>query len=66
MLVNMGLDEQGILLRVQTAGDVLCQLLQGAAAQVSRILADSDGMQISHKVEAVILIGTFCPVLDSA
>ena len=64
MLVNMALDKQGVLLRIQTAGNVLSQLLQSAAAQVSGILANGDGMQISHKVETVVLVGTLCPILN--
>ena len=34
MLVHMGLNEQGILLGIQAAGNVLGQLLQGAPPQV--------------------------------
>ena len=66
VLVNVGLDEEGVLLRVQAAGDVLGQLLQSAAAQVGRVLTDGDGVQVRHKVEAVIFIGTLSPVLHSA
>ena len=66
MLVDMGLDEQGVLLGVQAAGDVLGQLLQGPAAQGCRVLADGDGVQVGHKIEALILIGTLGPVLHRA
>ena len=44
VLVDMALNEQGILFRVKAAGDVLSQLLQGAPPQVSRILPHGDGM----------------------
>ena len=66
MLVHMGLNEQGVFLRVEAAGDVLCQLLQSTPAQISRILPHGNGMQVSHKVEAFILICTFCPILHRA
>ena len=65
MLMHMALDEQGVLLGIQTTGNVLRQLLQGSTAQIRRILAHGNGMQVSHKVETIILVGTFCPVLYS-
>ena len=61
---DVGLDEQGVLLRVQAAGDVLGQLLQGAAAQLGGLLTDGDGVHIGHKVVAVKLLGPGPPVLD--
>ena len=64
VLVDMALNEQSILLRVQAACNILCQLLQGTAAQVSGVLANGNGMQVSHKIEAVILVGTLCPILN--
>ena len=60
----MGLDEQGVLLGIQTAGNVLCQLLQSAAAQIGRILPDGDGMQVGHEVETLIQVRSGTPVLD--
>ena len=66
VLVDMRLDEQGVLLRIQAAGDVLCQLLQSAAAQISRCLTNGDGMQVSHEVEALIQVASGAPVLDGA
>ena len=60
----MGLDEQGILLRVQAAGDVLGQLFQGAAAQVGGGLPDGDGVHICHKIVAVELLGPGGPIFD--
>ena len=60
----MGLDEEGVALRVQAAGDILGQLLQRAAAQVGGGLAHGDGVHIRHKVVAVELVGPCPPVAD--
>ena len=64
MLVYMGLDKQGILLRVEATGNILCQLLQRTAAQIRGILANSNGMHVCHKVEALIQIRPCAPVLN--
>ena len=64
MLVDVGLDEQGVLLGIQATGNILCQLLQGSAPQVGRCLSNSNGMQVSHKVEALIQVAPGTPVLD--
>ena len=64
--MHVALDEQGILLRVQAAGDVLCQLLQSSAAQVRRILPHGDGVQVCHKVKTIIFLGTLRPVFHRA
>ena len=66
VLTDMALDKQGVLLRVKTAGNVLRQLLQRAAAQVSRVLANGDGVEICHKIEAVILLTAFRPILNGS
>ena len=66
MLVNVALDKQGILLRVQAAGNVLSQLLQGPPAQICRILPDRDGVQIRHEIITVKGISPLRPVLDGA
>ena len=63
---HMALDEEGVLLRIQTAGHILGQLLQGPPAQQSRIVACGEGMEIRHEIVAVILLGPFGPVLDGA
>ena len=63
---DVGLDEQSVLLRVQAAGDILGQLLQGAAAQVGGGLPDGDGVHIRHKVIAVEFVGPGAPILDGA
>ena len=62
VLVHMALDEKGILLRVQAAGDVLGQLLQGTPPQIRRVLPDGDGVKVCHKVEAVIFLCPLGPV----
>ena len=64
MLMDMALNKQGILLRIQAAGNILCQLLQGSAPQIGGILPDGDGMQVRHKVKALIQIGPGAPVPD--
>ena len=66
VLRNVALDEQSVLFGVQTAGDVLCQLVQGAAAQGSGILTNGQGVQVSHEVIAVKPVCQLCPVLHCA
>ena len=66
VLGDVGLDEQGVFLRVQAAGDILGQLLQGAPAQVGGVLAHGDGVHIRHEIVAVKLLRPGGPVLDSA
>ena len=62
VLVHMALDEQGVLLRIQAAGDVLSQLLQSPPPQIRGILPDGDGMEVCHKVEAVVFLRPLSPV----
>ena len=62
----MALDEQGVLFGVQATGDVLRQLLHGAAAQVSGGLAHGDGVQIRHKIVTVKGFRPFRPIFDGA
>ena len=66
MLVYVALDKQGVLLRVQSAGNVLRQLFQGAAAKIRRVLANRNGVQIRHKIKAVIRVRPLCPILDGS
>ena len=66
MLMHMTLDEQDVFLGVQAAGDVLRQLLQGAAAQGRGVLAHGDGVHIHDAVQAVIVVLQGDPVLDRA
>ena len=66
VLVYMALDEQGVLLGVKAAGDVLGQLLQGAAAQICGVLPNGNGVQICHEVEAIVVVCPLGPVLHSA
>ena len=64
MLVDMALDEQGVLLRVKAAGNVLRKLRDGAAAQLCGVLAHGKAVQVGHEIIAVKLIGKLRPVLD--
>ena len=66
MLMYMALDKQGILLGIQSAGNILRKLLQSPATQVRRCLPHGDGMHICHKVKAFIGIRPGTPVFDSA
>ena len=66
MLVHMALQEEGVLLRVQTAGDVLGKLGGGAAAQLLGLLAHGDGVQVGHEIKAVKLIRQLRPVFHRA
>ena len=61
---HMALHEQGVLFGIQTAGNVDGQLFQRATTQIGGSLADSDGVHISHKVVAVVLLGPGGPGLD--
>ena len=66
VLVDVGLDKKGAFLRVQAAGDVLCQLLYGAPAQGGGVLTDSDGVQIRHKEIAVVFLNHLRPMVQRA
>jgi len=61
---NMGLDEQHVFLRVQTAGDIGRQLDQSVPPQLSRHLPHGDGVHVGHHIVAVILIRQRRPVAD--
>ena len=62
--MHMALKEDGVLFRIDAAGDILRKLCQRAAAQIGRILPDGDRVQIGHEVEAVEFFGTVLPVAD--
>ena len=61
---DVALDEECVLLRVETAGNVLRELRQSAAAQVGRHLPDGDGVHIDDAVVTLVFIGERYPVLD--
>ena len=63
---NVGLNEQHVFLRVQTAGDIGRQLDQGVPPQLRRDLPHSDGVHVGHHIVAVILIRQRRPVSDGA
>ena len=64
MLLDVGLDVEGVLLGVKTAGHVEGEGLVGAAAKVGGHLTDGDGMLVHHAVEALILLGVGREILD--
>ena len=64
VLGHMALDEHDILLGVQTAGNILCQLVDAALAQQGRLLTDGNGVHIHDAVQAVKLILQCHPILD--
>ena len=66
VLGHVGLDEDDALLGVQTAGDELGEELHALAAQVSGILADGDGVHVSHAVQGVVVVLESYPVAHSA
>ena len=64
MLMNMGLDKQGVFLGIQAAGNILGQLLEGVPPQVGRVLTDRNGVHVRHKIIAVKFLGQIRPVFD--
>ena len=62
MLMDVALNEQRVLLRVQAAGNVLGQLLQRPPPQVRRVLPDGDGVQVRHKIETVVFLRPLGPI----
>ena len=63
---HMALDEECVLFRVEAAGNVLRELLDGAAAQVGGVLPHGDRVQVGHEIIAVKDFGALAPVLDRA
>ena len=66
MFVHMALDKEGVLLRIQAAGDVLRQLGDGTPPEVGGRLADRNAVQVGHEVVAVKFLGESGPVLHRA
>ena len=66
VLRHVALNKHDILFGVKTAGDILRQLLETAAAQVGRYLTDGDGVHIHDAVQALIFILQGHPVLNGA
>ncbi len=64
VLVHVGLQEKGVLLRVETAGDILRQLLERTAPQRGGVVARGESVQVGHEVIAVKLLGALSPVFD--
>ena len=66
VLRHMALDKHDILLRIQTAGDVLRQLVDAPAAERGRILPDGDGVHVDDAVQAVVVVLQVDPVFNRA
>ena len=66
VLRHMALDEHDVLLRIEAAGDILCQLIHAALTHQRGILTDSDGVHVHDAIQAIILILQGYPVFDSA
>ena len=64
VLWHMRLNEHDVLLRVESAGDILRELLQTSAAQISRDLPDGNGMHIDDTIDALIFVLQSDPVFD--
>ena len=61
---DVRLDKDGVLLRIQAAGDIGRDLCQRPPAQVRRILTDRDGVEVRQHVIALIFIRQLHPVFD--
>ena len=64
MLGDVGLHEQGGLLRVDPEGEELGGTADGAGTQFLRILVDGDGVQIRDEVERLELVLQVDPLLQ--
>ena len=63
---HVRLDEHDVLLRIESAGNILRQLLEAAATKVGRNLPDRDCVHIDDAVDAVIFVLKGDPVFDRA
>ena len=61
---DVGLNENRTFFRVQAAGDVLGHLGQHPAAQLGRLLAHGDGVQVGHEEVAVKFLDHLRPAAD--
>ena len=59
---HMGLDKEDALLRVKTAGNIVGQEHQGAAAQLRRVLTDGDGVLVGQEEVTVKLLNHIGPM----
>lgn len=64
MVVDMALDKDKALFRIDACRQQEGESLQGLLAQVRRVLADSQGMQVRHKIIAVVVFLELPPVAD--
>ena len=63
---HVGLDEHDVLLGIQTAGNVLRELLEASSSEVRRNLPHGDRVHVHDAVQAVILVLQRDPVFDCA
>ena len=64
--MHMALQKEGVLLRVEAAGDVLGQLRDGTTAQLLGLLPHGDGVQVGHEIIAFKLLRQLQPVFHRA
>ena len=66
VLVHMALDEEGVLLRVEPARDVLRELGGRVTAKLGGVLAHGDGVHIHDAVIACVFVRECHPVFQRA
>ena len=66
MFMDMALNEERVFLRVKAAGNILCELQYGTAAEFSRILTHGNAVLIHNAVIALIFVREGNPVLHGA
>ena len=66
VLRHMALDEHDILLRIETAGDILRELFECAPPQIGGHLTHGDGVHIDNAEQTLIFVLQCSPVLDGA
>ena len=54
--MDVGLEEDDVLFRVEAAGEENGQRAQTGLAKLRRVLTDGDGVKIDDGIEAVILV----------
>ena len=62
VLVHMALKKEHVFLRVKPAGDILRKLGSGAAAQLGRVLAHGERVQVGHEIKAIKFVRKSSPV----
>ena len=62
---HVGLAEQRVLVRINTAGDQQRQHIETAFPQLSRILTNRNGVHVYHTIGAVVFVLQGCPVFEA-